>query len=101
MAKPLKWATCSHRQHAQLEALFRNLPFIDYNYRLKVKEAVTRLPVGQKRALKLVLGTVIGGILGYGYYVVVGCSSGGCAITSDPLFTTVWGSMVAVFIAAG
>ncbi len=68
---------------------------------VKVKDAFTRLPVGQQRTLKLVLGAAIGGILGYGYYAIVGCSSGGCAITSDPLVATVWGSVVGGFAAAG
>lgn len=44
------------------------------------------------------VGLVIGGIAGYMYYSEVGCSSGSCAITSDPTNSTVYGSLMGVFL---
>ena len=38
------------------------------------------------------IGTVIGAIGGYMYYLIVGCSSGTCAITSSPWQSTIWGA---------
>jgi hypothetical protein len=43
--------------------------------------------------LRLLLGLVIGGVLGFGYYYFVGCNSGSCAITSNPLRMTGYGML--------
>jgi hypothetical protein len=39
-----------------------------------------------------IIGLVIGAIGGYVYYLKVGCSSGSCAISSNPYISTVWGA---------
>ena len=39
-------------------------------------------------------GIIIGAIGGYLYYHFVGCSSGTCAITSKPLNSTLYGSLM-------
>ncbi len=41
--------------------------------------------------IRLVLGAVVGGILGYGVYRFIGCSSGTCPITSNPWLSTIFG----------
>lgn len=38
-----------------------------------------------------ILGIVLGGIGGYLYYRLVGCSSGACPITSNPWMSILWG----------
>lgn len=38
-------------------------------------------------------GVAIGGTAGFLYYYFIGCSSGSCAITSNPYLTTVWGGL--------
>lgn len=45
-----------------------------------------------------ILGTLIGGILGYAYYHFIGCSSGTCAITSKPINSSVYGMVVGYLI---
>lgn len=40
------------------------------------------------------LGILIGAIAGYCYYFYVGCSSGTCAITSKPLNSSLYGSLM-------
>jgi hypothetical protein len=47
-------------------------------------------PVFRKPAL----GVIIGGILGYLYYSFVGCSTGSCAITSNPYLRIIFGSFI-------
>jgi hypothetical protein len=42
--------------------------------------------------IKLLLSVLTGGILGYGYYRLVGCSSGACPITSNPYISTIYGA---------
>lgn len=39
-------------------------------------------------------GIIIGSIAGYLYYHFIGCSSGTCAITSKPLNSTLYGSLM-------
>ncbi len=47
------------------------------------------------RKYKLTLiGILAGAIAGYAYYFYVGCSTGTCAITSRPLNSTLYGSLM-------
>ena len=40
------------------------------------------------------IGIAIGALAGYGYYFYVGCASGTCAITSEPLNSTLYGALM-------
>jgi len=40
------------------------------------------------------IGILVGAIGGYAYYYFVGCAIGTCAITSNPLNSTLYGSMM-------
>jgi hypothetical protein len=42
---------------------------------------------------KRVLFSAIGAVLGYAYFVFVGCKNG-CAITGSPINSTVYGALV-------
>ena len=41
-----------------------------------------------------ILGILLGAIFGYMYYHFVGCASGTCSITSNPLNSTLYGAMM-------
>jgi hypothetical protein len=41
-----------------------------------------------------IIGVVLGAIAGYLYYAFVGCASGTCAITSSPIISTLYGSLI-------
>lgn len=48
-----------------------------------------------KKAIILTsIGVVVGAIAGYSYYYYVGCASGTCAITSKPINSTLYGSLM-------
>lgn len=49
-----------------------------------------------KRNLKLrnLLGLMVGAGVGYAYYYFVGCNSGTCAISSNPVNSTLYGSLL-------
>ena len=49
--------------------------------------------------LKLVVGIIVGGTLGFGYYKLVGCSTGGCPLTSNPWISTMYGMVLGGMIA--
>ncbi len=51
-----------------------------------------------KKYLKMIFGTVLGGILGYSYYYFIGCHSGSCPITSNPYVSTFWGILLGFII---
>lgn len=40
------------------------------------------------------IGVALGAVGGYLYYYYVGCVSGSCAITSNPINSTLYGSMM-------
>ena len=50
--------------------------------------------------LRILLGAAGGAILGYGWYQLVGCSTGACPLTSHPVISTLYGMVVGVLIAA-
>ncbi len=52
-----------------------------------------RLPRNQY-LLVIGLFTLAGVIGGYAYYSLVGCKTGGCAITSSPTMSIIWGGMM-------
>lgn len=47
-----------------------------------------------KNLLRLSLGVVIGGIIGFAYYYFIGCKSGTCAITNNPTNSTMYGMLL-------
>ena len=40
------------------------------------------------------IGIFIGTVAGYLYWQQIGCNSGSCAITSDPMNSTIYGSVM-------
>lgn len=50
--------------------------------------------MSQKAILITVLGILVGGLLGYAYYHYVGCANGTCALTSQPLNSTLYGGLM-------
>ena len=48
---------------------------------------------------RIVLGAVIGGALGFGYYKFVGCASGACPLTSHPVSSTIYGTLMGALLA--
>lgn len=65
------------------------------NIKMPTKENILDLI---KNSLGSIIGFVIGGIGGFIYYKTVGCSTGACAITSNPYLTIVWGSLLGYLI---
>jgi hypothetical protein len=49
--------------------------------------------------LRIVIGVIAGGGLGFGWYKFVGCSSGACPLTSHPVISTIYGAVLGVLIA--
>lgn len=47
-----------------------------------------------KKYIKLLSGLGVGSLLGFAYYYFVGCTSGTCAITSNPFISTAYGGMI-------
>lgn len=52
------------------------------------------------RWLLILAAAVIGGVLGYLYYVNVGCLNGACPIKSDPWKMTGWGVLFGGLLAS-
>ena len=46
--------------------------------------------LGKKRVSSLI-GALVGAIAGYLYYYFIGCSTGSCAITSNPFNSSIYG----------
>lgn len=51
-----------------------------------------------KRYLPMLILAIIGAVGGYLYYRFVGCASGTCAITSNPVISTIYGGVIGLLI---
>lgn len=49
---------------------------------------------------RILIGGVAGGVLGFGWYKLVGCPGGGCPLTSNPWISTAYGMIVGAMIAS-
>ncbi len=48
----------------------------------------------KKPYIKIVAGLTVGALLGYAYYFFIGCSSGHCPLTSNPVISTLYGGVI-------
>lgn len=48
----------------------------------------------KKRIIRIAIGLAGGAILGYAYYYFIGCNSGSCPITSNPLSSIGYGMLI-------
>ena len=49
--------------------------------------------------LRIIIGIVLGGGLGFGWYKLVGCSTGTCPLTSNPVISTIFGAVFGALLA--
>ena len=49
--------------------------------------------------IRIIIGIIAGGGLGFGWYKLVGCSTGGCPLTSHPVITTIYGAVLGALAA--
>jgi hypothetical protein len=49
--------------------------------------------------VRIVIGVVVGGGLGFAYYKLIGCSSGTCPLTSNPFISTIYGGILGALLA--
>ena len=47
------------------------------------------------------LGLLLGGLLGWGYYLAIGCWTGSCWITGDPILSAGYFGLFGWFLAGG
>ncbi len=50
--------------------------------------------------VRIFIGVVVGGALGFGYYKLVGCPTGACPLTRNPWMTTIYGALLGVLMAS-
>jgi hypothetical protein len=50
--------------------------------------------------LRILIGAVVGGGLGFAYYKFIGCSTGTCPLTSNPFISTIYGMVLGALVAS-
>ncbi len=50
--------------------------------------------------LRIIVGIIVGGGLGFGWYKLAGCSSGTCPLTSHPVISTIFGAVFGALLAS-
>lgn len=48
--------------------------------------------------IKWIIGLSIGAGLGFSYWYFIGCNTGGCAITSSPVNSTLYGGLMGALL---
>ena len=67
------------------------------NNKVTENNSVSKETRRRKRIMKIALGIVIGGLSGYLYYYFIGCD-GTCPISSNPLRSILYGSVVGTLL---
>ena len=49
--------------------------------------------------LRIIIGIIVGGGLGFGWYTLVGCPTGTSPLTSHPVITMIYGAVLGVLVA--
>ena len=49
--------------------------------------------------MKILIGVIVGGGIGFLYYRFIGCRGGACMITSHPLISTLYWALLGGFLA--
>lgn len=52
----------------------------------------------RRRIVTIAIGAVVGAALGFAYYRLVGCASGGCPITSNPWISSSYGAVMGALL---
>jgi len=63
-------------------------------WRKHIWQEVPDMKAEMKKWLRPLLFTLAGALLGLGYYYVVGCSTGSCPITSNPVNTMLYMGLI-------
>jgi hypothetical protein len=71
---------------------------MENNCEIKPQPKTFKEMLKSRRFWKPFLGVALGGAAGFLYYHFIGCSSGSCAITSNPVMSTVWGGLLGLFL---
>ncbi len=50
---------------------------------------------------KAIAGIMIGAVLGFAYYKLVGCPTGSCPLTRNPITTTLYGALMGALMGWG
>jgi len=48
--------------------------------------------------LRLIIGVVAGGLVGYGMHRFIGCSTGACPITANPWISIIFGTVIGALL---
>ncbi|HAC22181.1 MAG TPA: hypothetical protein DCF91_08845 [Porphyromonadaceae bacterium] len=51
-----------------------------------------------KRNKLIILGSILGAIAGYFYWLYIGCSTNSCPITASPINSSIWGGILGGFL---
>ena len=49
---------------------------------------------------RVIIGAVVGGVAGFAYYKFVGCATGACPLTSNPVVSSLYGMIVGALLAS-
>ena len=67
----------------------------------RIASAWKNIDPARRRWLRVGLGVLAGGAAGYALYAFIGCSTGACPMTSNPVIASALGATIGGFTAHG
>jgi len=68
----------------------------------RIKEVRDKTGGGERMTgIETAAGAAAGGVLGYLWHRLVGCSTGGCPIVRNPYLSVVWGALLGATFSLG
>lgn len=49
--------------------------------------------------VRIIIGLVLGGVAGFGFYKLVGCPTGACPLSRNPWVSTIYGMVLGALVA--
>jgi hypothetical protein len=71
---------------------------MDNNCEIKSKPRTLKEILNSWYFWKPFSAVALGGLAGFLYYYFVGCTSGNCAISSNPYMSIIWGGLLGLFL---
>ena len=55
--------------------------------------------MGREKMIKILIGVLAGGVIGFLYYRFIGCVSGACIISRNPYLSTIYWALLGGLVA--
>jgi hypothetical protein len=63
-----------------------------------VERVIMKTSTRRHGMIRLIIGIALGAVAGFAYYKFIGCASGACPITGNPVISTIYGAVMGALL---